>query len=249
MSEIYFYDCNCTFGKLSKVHEYTPTDKETVIRLLKKINVKRAIVSHTSQQYLTPKEGNEILVSEIKNDEIFVPSVTVMTNSSGEFISLKELDRFIDKNGVKLAQMFPKTHNFSPAEWQMGETYSYLEEKGIPLMLSINEVSADQIYEILSNHKKLNIICKDTSFSHDRNIMRLMELFENLYLESGTYSTCGGISYVTEKFGADRLIFGSGLQFAEPGAACAKVLCADISDEDKIKIAHKNIEKLIKEGE
>mgnify|MGYP003295337219 CR=1 FL=1 len=52
-------------------------------------------------------------------------------------------------------------------------------------------------------------------------------------------------NYITKKFGSQRLIFGSNLPVSDPGAAIAKVACADISYEDKIKIAHGNLEKLI----
>ena len=245
MENIYFFDCNCSFGKLKNGSGLMPKDKDTIIEIMKKVNIKKAIPTHTSQKFLGAKAGNEILVSEIENDDMFIPLVTVLPNSSGEFINLEKLDEFVVKNSIKFANMFPKTHGFSPAEWQMGDTYSYLEKKGIPLLISISEVTADEMYGILSNHKSLKVICKDTSYTNDMRIMRLMELFENFYLETGTYHTCDGISYITEKFGAQRLIFGSNLPSSDPGAAIAKVACADISLEDKIKIAHKNLEKLI----
>ena len=247
MSDIYFYDCNCCIGKLKTPAGFIPTDTEAVAALLKKVNVKKAVTTHTAQLNLSARSGNERLASEIKNSDIFIPAVAVEPNSSDEFITLEELEKFIAENGVKMATMFPKSHVFSPAEWQMGETYSFLEEKNIPLLLSLTEVSADQIYEILSNHKSLKVIVKDTSFSNDKNLMRLMELFENFYLETGTYSTAGGISYVVKKFGAERILFGSGLHFSEPGASVCKVLCSEISDSDKIKIAHENLENMLKE--
>lgn len=249
MQEVYFYDCNCTVGKQKNAGLFIPEDKETVIGLLKNVNVKKAVAFHTAQLILSAKTGNERPISEIENDDIFIPSVAVAPNASDEFMSIDELDKFITENGVKMATMFPKSHIFSPSKWQMGETYSYLEEKEIPLMLSLTEVSAEQLYEILSNHKKLKVICKDTGFSNDKNLYRLMELFENLYTETGTYTTCGGIRHITEKFGAERILFGSGLSYSAPGASVAKVLCSEISDEDKIKIAHKNLENLLKEGE
>lgn len=247
MQEVYFYDCNLTIGINSKPNLFMPEDKDTVKTLLKKVNVKKAVTCHAAQFSLSAKAGNNTLVSEIKNDDFFAPAVAVAPNASDEFMSIKDLDQFINKNNVKLATMIPKTSLFSASKWQMGETYSYLEQKGLPLLLSFSEITADGLYEILSNYKKLNVILKDTGFSNDKTIYRLLELFENLYIETGTYTTCGGVEHITEKFGAKRLVFGSGLSYAAPGASVAKVLCSDISDEDKIKIAHKNFENLIKE--
>lgn len=247
MSDTYFFDCNLSFGRLKNPPTNIPLYKEEILGILDKINIKKAMATHTAQQFLGAKDGNVVLVSEIADSNALMPVVTVMPNSADEFLKLDELDKFIYKNNIKMATMFPKTHAYSPSDWQMGEIYSYLEEKNIPLLLSFTEVSSDQIYNILSNHKSLKVIVKDTSFSHDTDVFRLMELFEGFHLETGTYATCGGIDFAAGKFGAHRLIFGSNLPHSAPGAAVAKVACSSLLFEDKIKIAHKNLENLIKE--
>ena len=245
MDGLIFYDCNCVFGRKKQAFAYDDLNKDKLIGQLKKVNVERAVVSHTAQQFLSVKRGNEILLSKIKNDDIFIPAAAVMPNAAGEFMEISEFDTFVQTNGIKMIKMYPKTQNFSASEWQMGELYSYFEKKRLPLMVSIEEVGADGLYGMLSNHPALRVICTDCGFSNDRDMMRLMEIFQNLYLETGTFYTHGGIEYVVEKFGAQRLLFGTNLQHAEPGAAAARILYADITESEKRKIAYENMKTML----
>ncbi len=54
-----------------------------------------------------------------------------------------------------------------------------------------------------------------------------------------------GIEEICRRFGARRLLFGTGLPFTEAGPSIAQITYAEISDADKRSIAGDNLRKLL----
>jgi predicted TIM-barrel fold metal-dependent hydrolase len=72
-----------------------------------------------------------------------------------------------------------------------------------------------------------------------------MESHANLHLEANTYGAFMGVEGIVRRFGAERLIFGTGLPNYEVGGPMALVAYADISDGDRARIAGGNLERLL----
>ena len=58
-----------------------------------------------------------------------------------------------------------------------------------------------------------------------------------------------GIERFVARFGAARLLFGSGLPESSPGGLIGYVMYSDISDDDKAAILAGNVETLLREVE
>lgn len=245
--ELKFIDCNCSFGILRANLPYHDYDKNVIKNELSRVNVVKAIVSHSTQREYDALYGTKRLLEEIKGDDFFIPTMSMIPFNTEEHLTLSETDEFIDKNKIKLINLYPSAHNYSPVVWNMKEIYDYLSDKGLPVLLSKTDVSMEILYNILSEFPKLKIIYTDTGYASDRTLMTLMKKFDNLYIDTGTYYTLDGIEYITNKFGAERLVFGSNMPFTAVGASVGKIIFSKISDSDKEKIAYKNICNIIGE--
>jgi len=76
-----------------------------------------------------------------------------------------------------------------------------------------------------------------------------MERYRGLRLETATYCGHREVENVCARFGADRLVFGTGLPFRDPGAAISRITYAQISDHEKTLIAGETLRRLAKWGE
>ena len=239
-----FIDCNCSFGITRKAMPFMLKDKEEIKKELQKLNVVKAIVSHSSQKEFDLIYGNERVVSEVRNDDFFLPTMYLIPLETEEYKTIDEIDKFIDENSIKTITLSPSVHNFSPSVWNMREIYDYISQKKLPVLMSKNDYPFDLMYSILSEFKNLNVIYTDLGYTSDRSVMNLLKIFDNLHIETSSYGTLDGIEFITEKYGAERLVFGSGMPYFSAGASVSRILFANISDENKERIAYKNILRL-----
>jgi len=75
-------------------------------------------------------------------------------------------------------------------------------------------------------------------------LYELMEARPNVYLETGLLHTYRSIEYISQRFGAERIIFGTGFR-SNNGAFIATLAHADATPEQAALIAHGNLERLL----
>lgn len=248
MEPLKFFDCNCSFGIRRVVNPGSFYKVQDLVEKMKWYGINKALVYHSMAREYCPTVGNEMLMQEIKEyDDILYPVWVVMHHHSGEFPEPDVLAKKMKDNNVKAVCMFPsdKDQNYSISEWNCGELFSMIEKFSIPLFMSFDQLTWDRLYELCSNHPKLKIILTGVNYRADRNLCALFKLFPNIYVETSGYKVHNGIEEICEKFGATRLIFGSGLPLFSGGAAVSMINYARISKKERQMIAYENIESLL----
>ncbi|NLO82856.1 MAG: amidohydrolase family protein [Clostridiales bacterium] len=249
MGDLEFFDCNCSFGMRSILYPESFYKVEDLVKKMDRYGIKRALVYHSMAREYAPSVGNRMLMDEIKVYPFLIPLWTVMPHHTQEFPEPYRLIEQMKAYGVKAVTMFPGAmdHAYSMAEWNCGQLFEALEEHGIPLILGFDQTTWNELYDLLSNHPKLNLILTNVNYRMDRNIYVLFRMFENLFIETRGYQVYQGIEQICNRFGACRLIFGSGMPVYSGSAAVAMINYARISDKEKEMIAYRNLETLIGE--
>jgi predicted TIM-barrel fold metal-dependent hydrolase len=247
MEGLKFFDCNCSFGMRSIRYPGSFYKIEDLVNKMKYYGIERALVYHSMAREYSPSVGNKMLMDEIKNYPSLVPVWAVMPHHTEEFPEPYELIKQMKLNGVKIVTMFPSMMDqaYSLAEWNCGELFSVLEEHRIPLILGFEQTSWNELHDLLSNHPKLNVILTNVNYRIDRNMYVMLKKFDNLFIETYGYKVYQGIEQICKKFGAHRLIYGSGMPVFSGSAAVSMVNYAQISEEEKKMIAFKNLETLL----
>jgi len=244
-----FFDINCwlpfdnreAFSKIGTRDEF--------IRELSSYGIRRAVVSNRRSFTCSPFVGNEELISWIGNCENLFAGA-VLSPEIG--FPPNELHKYIDKlieQKVVLVRLFPKKLNHSLKKWQMGDIFSYLEYRNVPLMLWHTETDWDTISEICSEYPNLEIIIEGNDkklLYHNRNYVQLLRRHHNLYIETHNLVQYLGIEYIAGQLAIDRLVFGSYFPFNDPNSAIFLLMAADIDKKLKRKIAGENLCNLLK---
>jgi len=141
----------------------------------------------------------------------------------------------------------------------MKSIYKILSEKKFPVMLDLKQLDItgnkyfdiDVLDKILSKNTDMPFILETTlkQCMFSRYYFPLLEQFKNLYLEVSNLLLYNQIEHYVEKFGSDRLIFGTNYPNLPIEINTARIDLSDISEEDKENITHRNIEKIIDEIE
>jgi predicted TIM-barrel fold metal-dependent hydrolase len=241
-----FFDSNAQvgrFGDPEKEHYFEPAELQA---RLSACGIRRALVFHALAKELHPAEGNRALMEAISGLPDLVACWVAMPHHTGEMPPPAQFVNEMQQAGARAVRLFPATHNYSLAEWCAGEMMGEFEARRVPVFIEAGQTDYDQLAKVLEHHPKLRLIVMQTSYRCDRYVYPLMERFENFALETSSYLPAGGIEAICRRFGASRLVFGTGAPYFEPGAAVASIAFAEISDQDKQMIASGNLEKLLR---
>ncbi len=239
-----YFDCNAQIGKYSVKHPEAFTTADELVKEMERVGVSEALVFHSMAKEYAPCVGNEMLLAEIECKPIH-PCWVVLPHHTGEMPAPDELLSQMKARGVRALKAYPNAQGFTLADWCAGDLLDMIEANGIPLFLDMDQTNWGQVAEILSSHPKLNLTLLRQSYRIDRFLYPLMEKYAGLRMEAATYQVASGIEEVCKRFGAGRLLFGTGLPYTDAGPAIAQITYAEISDEEKRLIAEGNLRKLL----
>jgi len=241
---LYFFDCNSQIGRYSVKHPEAFTSADSLMHEMQYCGISEALVYHSMAKEYAPVVGNEMLLHEIEGKP-FHPCWVLMPHHTGEMPHPYELLSHMKARGVRAVRAFPVLHQFRLSDWCAGELLEMIESNRLPFFLDMDQTSWDDVARMLQEHPKLNLVLLRTSYRIDRYIYPLFEKYEGLRIEAATYEVNYGIEEICGRFGANRLLFGTGLPFTEAGPSIAQIAYADISDEEKRMIAGENLRELL----
>ena len=247
-----FFDCNASFGtSMIRPIRFAETAQE----LLKEMDfygISEALVHHARQRDDSPAAGNEILLKEIDGFDRLHGTFAILPMQTGELGSLEEILEIIRAANVQAFWAFPAEHKYLMTRTALDPLYDLMVERHIPLFISVNEscggISGWYLIEnILSDAEELTLVVTEHgSWGHDRFFRPLIERYEKLYLGISRYELDGGISDFCGKYGAEKLLFGTGFPRWNPGGPILTLTHADITTKEREMIASGNLERILR---
>jgi predicted TIM-barrel fold metal-dependent hydrolase len=247
METINYYDCSCIIGRRNIVDPGSFYKVEDLVKKMNHYGIKKALVYHSMAREYDPLIGNSLIMNEINGYKNLIPVWVVMHHHTGEFPGPEELAEKMKKSGIKAVRMFPSPteHNYSIADWNCGELFSMLEKYRIPLFIGADQIKWNEINELFCNHPEIRVVYTDVGYGCNRNLYATIEKHNNLSIETYSYKVHRGIEEICRRFGAKRLIFGSGSPIYSGGSAICMINYAEITIKEEQMIAGENLEKLL----
>lgn len=270
----YFFDVNCMIGKWPAPKLHFETAKGLTERM-SYLGIKKALVFHSIAWKYDSLFGNRQLLKEIEScnnlsetDEIpdnksslgrgietekekLLPLPVVTPYDTPKGILGEETVELL-KTKACAVKLFPRDHNYSFSQWNIGPMLEKLETMKLPVFIDYeqiryNEIRIEDLFWALKGYPKLPfVLCSnDHSYRIGRILYPLFERFKNFYIETSTFLLYQGIEEICSRFGSERILFGSGMPFQDGGGSIARVLYAEIDNKDKQNIAYKNAERLL----
>jgi hypothetical protein len=245
-SELKFFDCNCAFGPYrTRVFRFART-ADALLSEMDFGNVERALVYHTAMRFDHPAVGNELVVRETRGHARLLPTWALLPSQTGEQPALETLLRDMRLHGVRALRLFPEDHRYFLDEITWGDQLAAFMERRIPLFV---RASLDKIAGLLQSFPKLVVVTGSQGANPlDRYAWPLVEKYPHLIFETSAYLVDGGIEEFCKRYGAARLVFGSGFPDNAAGAAMLTLARADIRDAERQAIARDNLARLLEEA-
>ncbi|MEA1996108.1 MAG: amidohydrolase family protein [Gemmatimonadota bacterium] len=264
MIEIPFFDANACVGRSRCRTPGSPYDTQGLIDELDYCRITRALVYHAAARELDWRSGNEALLEELGQDKRLVPAAVFnpLGPYTGDRDTAVELERLLE-GPFRAFRIFPLYHGIKGGDPELRKTLGVLEERGVPLWLDYDQlyynfnqlgqheqrtVDLAEIDSLAADFPDLTLVVVGANFSQHTGLFRVFDRRDNVRVETSLFQGFEMIRFVCRRWGAERLLFGTGLPVVSPGAARAALAYADISDEEKIKIASGNLEALLGEA-
>jgi len=244
IKNLQFFDSNVCVGKVGQKHVLQRWKTEDILAEMDRCGVAGALVYHGLAKVYSPQYGNRLLEEELKKSKRLAGCWIVMPHHMGDFPEPLEVVKQMKEKGIVAARILPKTNRYNPDERTIGQLLSAIENAGFPLIVDASEIEFGQLSDILARHPALTVVLQGLSWGMERKLLPVMDEFINLCTDFSTLQSNEMVEIAYERYGADRLIFGSGMPYRSLGAARAFIDYARIPDEAKILIAGGNLMRL-----
>jgi len=250
MQNLSLFDLNGDIGR--GAIENTPfADTQALLDHMDYLGIERCLVSHVRGRELGATIGNRMLVEEIAANnsarDRLIPAFTIsppMLYESGAMAFLRE---HVANGNVRALATFPETchHPLSHLEPLLAELACYR-----PVLLwntrqSPNgELDYRDLVTLAAALPEIAFICGKKMWGGFGSVLDAMRRCPNIHVDSSWLHTRRTIEMLVHEFGADRVFFGTGCK-THYGAAIAALVHADISNADRGRIAHGNLEALL----
>ncbi|WP_433517461.1 amidohydrolase family protein [Nonomuraea sp. CA-143628] len=175
---------------------------------LDRLGIDRACVTHTLSLYSDAQAGNEALLR--LNDPRLIPVPVVVPGVTGA--SAPAAVHEVLGWNVRMVRLCPERHRF---DLTGPVALRWLAAIALPIAIDLDETSSAQLRTLLERLPEQRVLLLNPGYRRLRAVAELMAETHRLWLEIGTVNTQGGVEWLAHRFGADRLVFGTGAPIAD----------------------------------
>lgn len=244
-----FFDAHCCLGRPTLPPPGgAPANAAELLSIMDNHGISRALVWHAAARDASVPAGNQLLIEQIAtaNDRL-VGCWGFLPESENNTMKPEALFKAMHKYGIRALRAWPSKNRFLLNRESCGRTLAAMQERAVPLLLSASSANDWQmLYELLRDFPRLVVIATDAGlWGTDRYTRPLFEQYQNVHLEISEYQVAGGVQPIVETYGANRLLFGSGLPVYHPGGAMLTIKHAPVPEEARRAMAGETLAKLL----
>jgi hypothetical protein len=251
-----FFDCNTYLGQAA-VPKFFPRRVTTAELLgeMDRIGVAQALVTHIAAKEYSPAHGNDLLTGELADGGSaarLAPCLTLLPEHTGELWEPEVLLDQLRRRHACCVRLFPSAtvHRYPFDRRVLSGLFDVLAPARVPVLVDFDLGRRDEadwrgLYDLADAYPELPFVLIRPGGRSDRGLYPLLRRCANVSIETGGYWVHRGLERISERFGADRLVFGSGFPYWTMSGAAYHVATARVSDEERAAIAGGNLRRLL----
>ncbi len=194
------------------------------------------------------EEANKKLLEDVKDDEKAIPILLLSKNEN-----LSNLQQVMEYNILKEHFTLHNPYNIA----DRNQTYDYLQQmKGYLLLHTLSKATLEHVLHLRKEFQNMNIILAHLGrngagdFDYTKNMIDSLYKDEKIYTDISTISNPELIRYAIDKFGKERVLYGSDFPYeVSPGVKekdyMKPALMAGLTDQELEYLFSKNAEQIV----
>lgn len=253
MHELNFLDVNCCLGPYYNPPPGLDWSAAGLLARMDDLGIAEACVAPLMGRDYDPWMSNLWLNDSVPPSPRLYRVWTAANHHSGEYPAPDELVEEMRRHDVRMLRLFLYAEAFVggldvPI---FGELFDALAQHRVPLLLDCSSsvtLGAAELEPVLKGRPEMPVILSVSKIvQHDRWFYYLWERYANFYVDLPGYQCLGGTEAIVDRFGPDRLLFGSRYPYFTPMQSMLQIVYADIDDEAKRAIAGGTARRLLSE--
>lgn len=254
MPQLDVFDALAQVGRHRRLGPGAPHAAEDLLADMDRCGVREALVLDCLSTENHPAEGNPRILEITEEHPRLHPAWTALPPGTEEQLAPEDLVRAMAVHHVGALFLFTGIYRISLADWAIDQLLEPLAERGVPVFIRSNDYDQDDwdmtpwedVVALCRRWPTLPVVVSEARIRRaQRTVYRALEACENLRIELSGYWLSRGIEYLTRRFGADRLLFGSNWPYYGYGQTLAMLACSEITPEEKQRIAGDNLRDLL----
>ncbi len=243
-------DINVMLGPTPDDAEPSLKTADDLLREMDRLGIAEALVYSSHARYAHPREGNWQLLKQLEGHrDRLHPCWVLMPPGTDEMPPPSEGVRQMRENGIRAARILPGQHLYPISRRILGPLLEALEE--IPLIIDLeryhwSEMSPwEAVFSLCEAYPRLPIILLREGGTTPRALYPVWDTFPNLHIETSYIQSACCLEEICGRFGAGRLLFGSGLPRFDAGGAVGTLHGSALADRERADIAGDNARRLL----
>lgn len=234
------WDVNVRVGP-SGIHGELALEAPALLKEMERYFIRAAVAMHGTGAEYDAAVGNESLAG------VSSPKLISAWTPLPDQESIEQLAR----RNPQAVRLMPRNanHNFPVTPWGAGELLEYLQARQVVALIAREDIEWEALVKVLESFPRLTMVLLDVGYRADRYLFPLLKRFPKLYFDSATYLAHRQLEAFIERFGPDRLLFGSRLPFFTPAASLGVLSSSRVSDAARLAVAGGNLRRLLAAAE
>jgi predicted TIM-barrel fold metal-dependent hydrolase len=243
--DLALFDANVLLGRNPR-SSVAAVDASGLLAWLDRVGIAEALVGHTASWLHDPATGNRQLTDELAAapDRLRACWV-VLPAGTGELGSPDELVASALDAGVAATRGYPTDHGWSLTAPDAAPLLDALAVAGLPLLVDAEQASWTELAECAAAHPRLRLVVCGTGYRALRRIAGMLDRAGNVWIETSTLATHQGVEWLADRFGPDRLVFGSGATLRDPAEAVTRLLLSELDSAAVRAVGGDNLRRLL----
>lgn len=231
------FDANVLLGPQGQCPPGAPEDVVALLKTMDEFGIAHALVTHTFAKWHDARKGNERLMREVVGQDRLAACWVVLPASTGEVPEEGEQVERLLASGAAAARLCPVTHRLSLEPFEVEGLMAALAERRVPLLLDFDNRHWSEarpwrfIEWACRTFPNLPVVLLREPQGNFRTLFPLMDRCPNLVLETSYLQGHDAIRLIAERWGAGRVVFGTGMPAYDPSMPITGLTYAGLSTE------------------
>ena len=247
-----FTDCHCALGTWTVPGWRVFERAGDLLAEMDARGIAEALVHHATAKECDMDAGNAEILRQVAGAERLHAAVVVAPQDLGGSSEASRIGALVHE-GAKAAWMFPGLHRFAFKPWMIEGIAQHLAHHRLPLFVDFgNKHWMDRLTDwagvdqVCSAFPEIPIVLVREGLGSTRMLLSLMERHANFHLELSYFQPNDGVGELARRFGAQHLLFGSGMPVYDPGPPMSLVAYAGLDRAGRQLVAGDNLNTLLK---
>jgi predicted TIM-barrel fold metal-dependent hydrolase len=211
-------------------HDVGAGTPEALLAGLDHYGIDAAVVTHSLATHHDPAAGNERLLAEVGAEPRLHACWTVLPPTCGELPDGPALVAQARAAGVAMLTARPLSHGYDLGGPDLAPLLDAAAQHGLPVLVDTGETDWGAVERVAAAHPRLWLVLSDVGYRELRRLCGFLERHQRVLVSTANLSGHLTLEYLVERFGAHRLVFGTGQPARDPAEAVFRLLWSELDD-------------------